>query len=490
MASIMTGRIGPLQVLEARSFAGLTTENKLVNHYLTEPAKVDSVLSYWFGQSQSNILTLLTGGIGNTEGVEIGSNEYQWDLYTWNDRSIEIIKNYGDGGGTPGFMGTTFRLQLREGRFRNSDVLVTTKGTHIRVMEDPTPSGSGFDYTFQINNGNDKKFLLATEIAPGQRLSKDYSTVAEGSRKGGSIDYRTPFKLRNCLTTIRKDFEVTRSAAKSLITVDMFHPNDPKKTTRMWTTLAEWTAMSQFYTEQNKLFMYGEYNRTPTNTVQLLDGRSMPIIEGAGLRAQISPANRWYYSRLTYDYLFNFLLDLSYNAQEWGGNYKFLALTGKMGMIEFNRAMKEQATLLPVQLYDANKFIGGSGQELVLQGQFTGVKFTNGIELVVKEFPMYDDIERNRELDPVSGKPLESFRFTIIDIGQGGQGAGIKKMCRKDSDLIMWHSGGSIDPSGNTKKSLSTMGSSGFDGYEGYLLSECGIKLSNPLACGELIKVI
>jgi len=131
--------------------------------------------------------------------------------------------------------------------------------------------------------------------------------------------------------------------------------------------------------------------------------------------------------------------------------------------------------------------VSGSGQELTFQGQFTTVKFLNGIELTVKEFSEYDDIVRNRQLHPVSKKPLESYRFTILNFGQKNGKSNIRKVVKKNSDNAMWHVAGSTTPFGDVAKSISTMRSSGIDGYQVHLLTECGVQLEDPTSSGELI---
>lgn len=41
-------------------------------------------------------------------------------------------------------------------------------------------------------------------------------------------------------------------------------------------------------------------------------------------------------------------------------------------------------------------FVTGSGDSLTFGGQFKTYKMTNGIELTLKYFPLYDDITYNR----------------------------------------------------------------------------------------------
>lgn len=74
-----------------------------------------------------------------------------------------------------------------------------------------------------------------------------------------------------------------------------------------------------------------------------------------------------------------FLLDLSYNANRWGGNYNFVALTGKMGMREFSNAITERQTALGIVVTDNGTFITGKGDSLTLTGHFKSVEFLNGV---------------------------------------------------------------------------------------------------------------
>lgn len=482
----MALKISPLVVQQARTFSDLSDTNYLYNNYLAEPEKLASVFTYQFGLSQNNIVNLLTGGLGNV--LEVGQDEYWWDLFSRNDKCLTVTKNFGDGGSTPGIQATNFRVTLNGDWFKVSDILISDKGTLVQVKEAYTDA-DGYTYVLKLVDPDPIKFMDVSEITVGALFSKEWSAVEEGSKQGGGIITSTGFKLHNRTNILRKDWNVTRSAAQTVLTVDMFDPSDPKKKTRMWTTLLEWTAMKEFQVEIEKSLMYSIYNKNAQGYNTNPGRNARPVQMGAGLREQISASNIRFYSELTYDILDQFLLDLSYSASLWGGEHKFVALTGKMGMREFNRAISEKAKSNGFLVYDKDTFITGNGTELEFSGYFTKVKFQNGIELSVVEFPLYDDRERNRELDPKTKYPLESYRFTILNVGKDSSGKGnIRKVVRKNADMIMFYQGGSIDMSGNIKKALSTMASNAVDGAAGTLISECGLIITDPTSCGELIK--
>jgi hypothetical protein len=334
---------------------------------------------------------------------------------------------------------------------------------------------------------DDHFFIDPEMIKRGAKFSKDYTTVAEYSKRGGGVSFSTPFTLKNQLSTLRKTYELTRNAAKAQVVIEIINPRNPEQRTKYWTTAMEWTAMGEWHREMDRHFIYSRYNKSEGKTVKLKDGSNRPILHGAGIRQQIAPANIRFYTKLTYGLLEDFLSELCFNATYDGTNFKFVALTGREGMKQFDRAIQEYRNGAGITVTDSGTFITGSGSDLTLTGHFKTVEFLNGISITVKHFPPYDDIDRNRLLHPVTKKPVESYRFTILNFGQVKGSANIRKVALEDSEDAMWSVSGSIDPMGNVAKSTKTQKASGVDGCEVHYLSECGIQVQDPTSCGELI---
>ena len=473
--------VSPLQLHKLRALpSGMTESDHLSQAYLTEPEKMDSVLAYAFGTQNETVLSMLTGGIGNTRFVS--NREYTWELHGQTERAIMVTGALQ--AGNVGLNGEPFRFKMEEGIFQVSDNLVSDDGTQLRISE-RVSNGIDFIYTAVLTDPDPKKFMNADQLANGARMSKDFSTVEEFSSKGGGTDFVAPMTLKNQLTTLRKHYAVSRSAATDVMVIELF--SEDGQSTKMWTKLAEWTALAQWYKEIDRSFIYTIYNKDPQGVVRLKGTNQRPVYHGAGIRQQISPANRLYYSKLSYDVIDEFLLDLSYNASRWGGHYNFVALTGKMGIREFNKAVLERQKELGITVTNSGTFISGSGDNLTFTGHFKNVEFLNGVSLTVKEFNPYDDKVRNRTLHPVSNKPIESYRFTILNFGTVKGKANIRKVAKKNSENAMWYVAGSTTPFGEVANSMSVMRSNGLDGYEVHMLAEVGIQLQDPTSCGEMI---
>jgi len=474
--------VSPLQLHKLRALpAGMTESDHLSQAYLTEPEKMDSVLAYAFGTQNETVLSMLTGGIGNTRFVS--NREYTWDLHGQTERAI-VVSGALANPASAGLNGQPFRFKMEEGIFQISDNLVSDDGTQCRVSN-MVSNGIDYIYTAVLTDPDPKKFIAASQLAAGARFSKDFSTVEEFSDKGGGTDFVAPMTLKNQLTTLRKHYAVSRSAATDVMVIELF--SEDGQSTKLWTKLAEWTALAQWYKEIDRSFIYTIYNKDSKGEVRLQGKNKRPVYHGAGIRQQISPANKLYLAEYTYDVLDEYLLDLSYNADRWGGDYNFVALTGKMGIREFNKAVLKKQSDMGITVTNSGTFITGSGSNLTLTGHFKKVEFLNGISLTVKEFSPYDDKVRNRTLHPVSKKPLESYRMTILNFGTVKGKANIRKVAKKNSENAMWYVAGSTTPFGEVANSLNVLRSNGVDGYEVHMLAEVGIQIQDPTSCGEII---
>lgn len=480
-------KISPLQLTKLRKLpTGMTEANHLSQFYLTEPEKMDGVLAYAFGTENKSVLSMITGGLGNTKYVH--SDEYTWDLHGQNERRVDISRNHLGGGNTPGVPGTYFKIYFGEKLFARTELIASANGTQLYVSDDPYQDGTDWVYTVQLYDPN-LSFITPDQVDLGGSFSKDFSPVEEFSDQGGQTYFSAPMKFVNRLTTLRKEFAVTRDAHINgqYMVMKLYSPDG--KSTTMWTKLVEWTFLQQFQQEIDRSYVYSIYNGagTPNGPIKGKNGR--PVFTGAGLRQQISPANTRTYSRLTYQILQDFLEDLVYAGKLHNSGKKFIALTGSQGMKEFDRAMSEYARGNNFTVTNNGTFIKGDGSNLTLTGHFKTVEFMNGITLTVQQFEPYDDDVKNAgNLHPISKRPIESYRFTILNVAEGGEGgSNLKRVAKEKSDSIMWYNAGSITPTGDVANSMSTMRSSKADGYEVTKIVSCGMYMENPLSSGEIL---
>jgi hypothetical protein len=481
----MDGVLNNLQLYKSKYFSDLVDENMLSNALMTEPHRVSTILSYIFGRYENTTVDFLTAGLGKTVVTE--NRQYKWPVMIESDKAIVIKQAKWNGStiattDTPGINGTPIQLWLGEKWFGPGAILeFDDKDFQVRVNGTPYQDGNDYVYSVTVATGDPASFIPPSLLLAGKQVSRGGSAYEEYSEEADIVNYQTPFELQNHLTTMRLSYDITGSAYSTVMVIAMRDPAT-KKTSYLWSDYQEWVALRQWYNTIDRQLVYSKYNANQNGTVDLIGTNGRPVYIGAGLLQQIAPSNRKSYTTLTADLMEDFLFDLSYNILGTNDR-KFVALTGEMGMKEFDRVLRSKAS--SYSLIDTH-FVSGSGQNLTLQGQFTTYKMLNGVELTLKHFPLYDDIVKNRKLHPVSGKPMESYRMTFIDFGNRDGEANVSKVVRKGREMCMWHTAGSVAPGVGFAKNINVLRSNAKDGYQVHFLSEQGVMIKDPTSCGEL----
>jgi len=164
---------------------------------------------------------------------------------------------------------------------------------------------------------------------PGRQVSRIGSAYEEYSDEADIINYNTPFKMRNTLTTLRLTYDITGDAYSTVLAIAMTDPETGKKS-YLWSDYQYWIALREWKKREEQFLLFSRSNRNADGTYTLKGTNGRPVPVSAGLFEQIAPANTRYYTTLTAELLEDYLFDLCYNII--GTNErKFIALTGEMG---------------------------------------------------------------------------------------------------------------------------------------------------------------
>lgn len=480
-----------LQLYRGRRFSDLVDENMISNALLTKPHEVSGLLSLVFGTKDDGVSTaidLITGGLGKT--MIIDNREFEWSVMIDSDHAVNIrwtkwngneitTSNYSTT--TAGINGTPIYIALEERWFGPGAILsFDDYKFQVRVSGTPYQDGSAWVYECYVVDSSNAAYIPGEFLLPGRQVSRMGSAYEEYSDEADIINYQTPFKMRNQLQTLRLSYDITGDAYSTVLAIALKDP-ESGKTSYLWSDYQYWIALREWKKREDKELLFAKSNRLADGTYNIKGSNGRPVAKMSGLFEQISPANVRYYTTLTAELLEDYLFDLCYNIL--GTNErKFIALTGEMGIREFDRILKEKVA--GFNLIDT-VFVTGTGQNLTLGGQFTTYKMTNGIELTLKRCALFDNMELFRQLHPLTGKPLMSYTFLFVDMGSRDGQANIVKVCRKGREFVQWTTGGSVIPSGYGN-SINTLRSNSRDGYQVHFLGEEGIMLRNPLSCGIL----
>ena len=325
-----------LQLYRGRRFSDLVDENMISNALLSKPHEVAGLLSLVFGTKDDGVSTaidLITGGLGRT--MIIDNREYEWSVMIDSEHAVNIRYAKWNGADvtastTAGLNGTPIYIGLEERWFGPGAVLAMDDvDFQVRVNGVPYQDGSTWVYECYVAEGFAGAYIPGEFLLPGRQVSRVGSAYEEYSDEADIINYQTPFKMRNNLTTLRLTYDITGDAYSTVLAIALTDPETGKKS-YLWSDYQYWIALREWKRREEKFLLFSKSNRNSDGTYALkgTNGRVVPI--SAGLFEQVSPANIRYYTTLTAELLEDYLFDLCYNIL--GTNErKFVALTGEMG---------------------------------------------------------------------------------------------------------------------------------------------------------------
>ena len=477
----MANTISNLQLYAPKSWSGLTTENHLGAVFAQEPTLTSNIISRVFGMNQyAGMDYFLSIGGGDQELPD--DNDFEWFLKGDDEKAISIVGYSATDSDKPGQFGTLIYIKMAEKYFAVTDKLILDDGeTGVRVMNEPYAEGAHYVYPCQLMTNDVSDFVSTSLLASGSKASKEYSPQERTlNRTYGETHYTSPFKMRNSMSFLSKTYTIPGNMHQRPLVIEM---TDPKSnaTTKIWTQYAEYEFMCQWVKEKERMLFFSKSNKQFDGSYNMMGASGSPIVEGAGIREQISPSYKFYYTDFTIDYLEDVLLNLSINLLPEDQRH-FVAFTGERGMVQFHRALENHAARF--QPLDSKR-ISGSGQNLGFSGQYREYMGPQGIKFTLVHLPMYDDEIRNRVPHPKGGY-TESYRYTILNMGTSGGEKNIRRVYPKGRKELMWHVAGSTSPLGpNT--SFSSSSASPVDGYQLFAQAQQGVIIQNPMSCAELI---
>lgn len=476
------GELNSLQLYHGKWQAGMVTTPKLREAWVSAPAKLPTLISYIFGLHDSEYkspLQLLLGGLDNK--MTVRDQVYEWSVQMQMERPTTIVKYDAGGSAFAGLNNAPIRIWVRDNFFGAGSILVFDDLAYqVHVYNEPMQDGDLWCYTCYVIGGP-SSYIPTELLEPGSQVSNGGSMYPEFSDQADIVNWQTPFKMRNQLTISRVKWDITGSAYSSVIDISLVNPTSQRRE-HLIADEQEWAAWRKIIKQVDYMSIFGKMTNGPKNNSNLMAPNGFPVLSGAGILEQISPANKRYYTRLTADIIEDFLFDLSYNCIGTADR-KFVGWTGEMGLREFDRVIKEKAGSLPI--IDTT-FITGSGQELTFGGQFKTVKFANSIEFTVQHLSLLDEPYTMRTYHPQTLKPLTSYWFLILDMGRRGGKANIRKVVREGREMVCNAIPGMVSPQGYGKSTSSFVANSR-DGYTGQILMEHGVVVFDPRGCGMLL---
>lgn len=466
--------------------ANMTELNHLGANLSAKPYAFEGTMKQLFSAYNiyaSNPLSSLMFGMGAEKTIT--SLDWEWQLRGASEKPLVVVENVEPAEKPLGKGRTTFRIKLDQNWFVPGDVLTPLNGPkkyQVRIMEEVQRHGTGWVYTVRLKDDDFNATLPNIFVEPGQEWGKLFSEYEEAAEQSGSTQYSMPLSLTDHMNKFRKKYKVTDYAGQEVLAVKV--PGPDGKLYDSWIKLAEATFWKQWAREKEIALIY---NRS-TNTVEGANGR--PIRSFAGLQEKLEDSHIHYYSELSAKLIEEYVMDIFYGRTEVGSAArKIKVFTGEYGMLLFSRAMQDlmdkrgwfiaNSNYSPIKQSPS----GISSNSYAIGYQFTKYVAHNGAEIEVVHMPLYDDRSLNRQIDPVTGFPVESMRFTFLDFS-GENGSTNLNLMKKANSFASWYVAGGYGPFGPTK---SGMAAHSGEYYEMHVSETFGLHLEDVTRCGELI---
>lgn len=431
-----------------------------------------------YNYSENPTMDLL---VGSGKEVEIGNVEWTWQLRGRSTKPVivqDTVKT-----GTPGLGIQPFDLTFAEMQWKPGDVI--QPGNELfqcRVQRDLGPAGGGrHKYELILMTKDTAKYLPVKYTAPGTKWGKSHSAYEEGSEQSGSVSYALPFELKDRMFRLRKSYTVTGDATTDVL--EMSIPDGTGKRHNMWIKYAEAEFWRQWYKEIERSYWMSRSSDVVTGST----GRALK--NGAGMFEKLESSNQHYYSVLSPRLIEDFLMGIFYNRVAPGPRREIVAFTGEYGMIQFNRVVQDAlakkgfinavdfATQSDASPYHSNARSYGY--------QFTQYKMSNGISLRLVHNPLYDDTDLFWDIDPLTGYPYQSQRFTFMDFSGEGADSNVR-IVKKKGGYSLAYVQGLVGPYGPVVNGASAHAG---DYYEMTVKTQTGIHVNDLSKCGELIPI-
>ena len=447
----------------------MTDSNSLANALVQAPAKLSQFLTFLGGREDEKFpLSFLTEGVGNAKSIN--KDEYEYDVQGRISETRAVAETPAVTSGV-GRGGQPFTVTFPDKWFIKDYVLISQSGVQARIMREPVPNGSNYDYTLQLVDPDPSTVVPSEDLQAGAEWGQLFAPVGKDFSRGNASNWSAPHKIKHKLTTIRKSYQLSGEAQNTVMEVEL--PTQGGGTSNMWMDYEEWQKMLQWQKEKEMLLWYAEQSYNEDGITPLKDENGQPVNVAPGVLQQI--VNKDTYSRLTADKIHNTIGDLFYGMTD--ADQKQVTLyTGTGGRREFDRAMKNELGNLGYTLLDNGKFVTGEGTELELTGYFTSYRHVDGHMIQVVTNPLFDHgpVANARRQHPETGYSLESYRMVFLDTSSYKGEANVQMINKEGREMKRWAVPGSTVPRGFDK---STSRASDIDGASVHFLKQGGVCL-------------
>ena len=446
----------------------MTDTNSLVNALMEKPEELSPIITHLAGREEKKFpLSFMTEGVGNTRSIDRFEYEYRVKTHEVNVRPVSNATNLT---AAQGVNGQLFKLTFPDKFFIFPYTLVSQSGVLARIMEEPRPVASGYEYTLKLVSP-DQASMPAADVGNGALFGMLFASVGIDFSRGNASNWTAPGLVRSKIGTVRKSYHMSGNAKDYVAQFEL--PLKEGSSTKLWMDYEEYRHMLKFKEECEMYYWYGQKTYGSNGVNEMLDENGQPVLAGPGLFEQI--INKDTYSTLTQKKIENVIGDLFYGMTD-ATDKQVTLFTGVGGAREFDKALRNYYSGNSYLQTTESKFITGSGRSLGISGYFTSYDHIDGHRVNVVKVPLFDHgpVAQASKKHPETGLPLESYRMTFVDQSSYDGENNLQMINKKGREMLRWCVAGSVVPKGFAETDTRA---SDIDGASVHMLKTAGILL-------------
>lgn len=471
-----------IELRQVPRHANYTDEANLLLMAQKNPEKFKSFVEVMFSAKHNYSGNALSSLIGDSK-ITIKGRDFEQKYKADDFRPLVVVENVEDGEFV-GQSGTTFKVKFDTNYFLPSDNIVPVRGSKeyiCRIQEGPIAThGNGFIYVLQRVDGNPTG-VPTQLLQTGQEWSKMFATSSEADIQGGSTQFAGEYTLYNKIGKVRKEHEVTDYAHQAVVEI---HAHDNGKTYSRWIPYLEAKLLREFEMEKERAMIW---SRKPVG-VKSAVGYDVDGFPGV-IQQLEDGGNNHYYSKFSVKLLEEYLSDIYFSRVNPGEIKRISAFTGYHGLVQASQAMKtitEEGSMW--RLAGGNQFnpVKPNQSQYHPNSYSYGFNYSSyisdmGIQVDFIHMPLLDDRRYSGQIDPVTGKNIDSMMYLFLDLTGDGMTKNIKKVERENS-YIFKYVNGLIGPNGNSDVATNSK-----EAYQIHISEQIGLQIDDISRCGMLV---
>jgi hypothetical protein len=491
----MATKINKLQVRQAKfNSTKMTDLNHWSNQLAIKPTVFEAPTRAIFA-SKTNSLNLSAGnvlegifGLGKTKYID--DLNWSWKMKVKGYRPMTILENR-TAGNTPGKFRQNIKVLVDVDLFAIGESIgpgSSDKSQVVTVTNKEKVGTRGFEYTMKTYTESAEHYIKVKYLKPGVKWTRMFNMRGEAAESGSHTENFTNVEYKNSLVKLRKEYKVTDFAAQAV--VEIAFQDDDGKVRKSWMDKQE----ADYYMAMNKeMATHALYSRLGDQP--LIDPDSgYPINPGAGMEQQIGfGGNVERFTTMSAELIEAFFDRIVYSRINPGDLGEVVGLSGHYGMKDFSKSL-DVWTGSKAIIRESSTFIKGAqgvhNNSLKTGYQYVTYDLPNGGSFKLVHNALNDDKSIHRDIDPLTGVPLQSQRITILDV-TGGNGDSLSKdnikLVRKNKVYGSTRILGRVGPGGVSTGDRATHSG---DYYEVHISDSIGVEITDSTVTGELVKTV